>query len=129
MNKIETKHAPAAIGPYSQGVEAGGIVFLSGQIPISPETGEVVPGGTEAQARQVLKNMEAVLAAAGCDFSNVVKTTVYLKDMNDFQAMNSVYAEYFNGEILPARVAVEAARLPRDCRVEIDAIAFHAPKG
>lgn len=129
MNKIETKHAPAAIGPYSQGVEAGGIVFLSGQIPISPETGEVVPGGTEAQARQVLKNMEAVLAAAGCDFSNVVKTTVYLKDMDDFQAMNSVYAEYFNGEILPARVAVEAARLPRDCRVEIDAIAFHAPKG
>lgn len=129
MNKIETKHAPAAIGPYSQGVEAGGIVFLSGQIPISPETGEVVPGGTEAQARQVLKNMEAVLAAAGCDFLNVVKTTVYLKDMDDFQAMNSVYAEYFNGEILPARVAVEAARLPRDCRVEIDAIAFHAPKG
>lgn len=129
MNKIETKHAPAAIGPYSQGVEAGGIVFLSGQIPISPETGEVVPGGTEAQARQVLKNMEAVLAAAGCDFSDVVKTTVYLEDMDDFQAMNSVYAEYFNGEILPARVAVEAARLPRDCRVEIDAIAFHAPKG
>lgn len=129
MNKIETKHAPAAIGPYSQGVEAGGIVFLSGQIPISPETGEVVPGGTEAQARQALKNMEAVLATAGCDFSNVVKTTVYLKDMDDFQAMNSVYAEYFNGEILPARVAVEAARLPRDCRVEIDAIAFHAPKG
>ncbi len=119
---ISTDNAPGAIGPYSQAVKTGNMVFCSGQIPIDPVTGEFVSGDVAEQTRQVLKNLSAVLEAAGTDLSNVVKTTVFLADMNDFTAMNEVYAEFFNGN-KPARATVQAARLPRDARVEIDCIA------
>ncbi len=120
---IETKHAPQAIGPYSQAVRAAGLVFASGQIPIDPETGEFVAGGVAEQTAQVLKNLSAVLEAAGTGLDRVVKTTVFLADMNDFAAMNEVYGKFF-AENPPARATVEAARLPRDARVEIEAIAL-----
>lgn len=120
---IATKDAPQAIGPYSQAVKAGGFVFASGQIPIDPETGEFVSGGVAEQTAQVLKNLSAVLEAAGTQLASVVKTTVFLADMNDFAAMNEVYARFF-AENPPARATVEAARLPRDARVEIEAIAL-----
>lgn len=120
---IETGDAPQAIGPYSQAVRAAGFVFCSGQIPIDPQTGEFVPGGVAEQTRQVLKNLSAVLEAAGTGLERVVKTTVFLADMNDFAAMNEVYATFFT-ESAPARATVEAARLPRDARVEIEAIAL-----
>ena len=120
---VQTEHAPKAIGPYSQAVVAGGFVFASGQIPIDPQTGEFVAGGTAEQTEQVLRNLAAVLAAAGSSFAQVVKTTVYLADMNDFAAMNEVYGRYFATEP-PARATVQAARLPRDARVEIDVIAM-----
>ena len=119
---ISTENAPGAIGPYSQAVRAGNIVFLSGQIPIDPQTGEFVSGGVAEQTEQVLKNLSAVLEAAGTSLNNVVKTTVFLADMNDFTAMNEVYARYFS-ENKPARATVQAARLPRDARVEIECIA------
>ena len=119
---ISTENAPGAIGPYSQAVKAGNIVFLSGQIPIDPQTGEFVSGGVAEQTEQVLKNLSAVLEAAGTSLNNVVKTTVFLADMNDFTAMNEVYARYFS-ENKPARATVQAARLPRDARVEIECIA------
>ena len=117
-----TEQAPRAIGPYSQAVVAGGLVFASGQIPLDPQTGEFVAGGIREQTEQVLRNLGAVLAAAGSSFARVVKTTVYLADMNDFAAMNEVYGRYFQTEP-PARATVQAARLPRDARVEIDLIA------
>ena len=120
---ISTENAPGAIGPYSQAVRAGNIVFLSGQIPIDPQTGEFVSGGVAEQTEQVLKNLSAVLEAAGTSLNNVVKTTVFLADMNDFTAMNEVYARYFS-ENKPARATVQAARLPRDARVEIECIAI-----
>ena len=120
---VQTEHAPKAIGPYSQAVVAGGFVFASGQIPIDPQTGEFVAGGTAEQTEQVLRNLSEVLAAAGSSFAQVVKTTVYLADMNDFAAMNEVYGRYFATEP-PARATVQAARLPRDARVEIDVIAM-----
>jgi 2-iminobutanoate/2-iminopropanoate deaminase len=120
---ISTKDAPQAIGPYSQAVKAGGFVFASGQIPLDPETGEFVAGGVAEQTEQVLKNLSAVLEAAGTKLASVVKTTVFLADMNDFAAMNEVYARFF-AENPPARATVEAARLPRDARVEIEAIAL-----
>ena len=121
---ITTAKAPAAIGPYSQGIAAAGrAVFVSGQIPIDPATGNVVDGDIAAQTRQVLKNVEAVLEAAGASLGDVAKTTVLLADMNDFAAMNAVYAEFFKEEP-PARAAFQAARLPRDVRVEIEAVAF-----
>ena len=120
---IETKNAPQAIGPYSQAIKAAGLVFASGQIPIDPLTGEFVAGGIADQTEQVLKNLSAVLEAAGTGLARVVKTTVFLADMNDFVAMNQVYGRFF-GEEPPARATVEAARLPRDARVEIDAIAL-----
>ena len=120
---IETRHAPQAIGPYSQAVRAAGFVFASGQIPIVPETGEFVSGGVAEQTEQVLKNLSAVLEAAGTGLERVVKTTVFLADMDDFAAMNEVYGTFF-GEHPPARATVEAARLPRDARVEIEAIAL-----
>jgi 2-iminobutanoate/2-iminopropanoate deaminase len=119
---VKTGLAPQAIGPYSQAVKAGGFVFASGQIPIDPETGEFVSGGIAEQTRQVMKNLSAVLEAAGSDLQLVVKTTVFLADMSEFTAMNEVYGTFFSDEP-PARATVQAARLPRDARVEIEAIA------
>ncbi len=120
---ISTEKAPGAIGPYSQAVKAEGLVFCSGQIPIDPATGEFVSGGVAEQTEQVLTNLTAVLEAAGTGLGRVVKTTVFLADMNDFTAMNDVYARYF-AENKPARATVQAARLPRDAKVEIDCIAL-----
>ncbi len=120
---VTTDRAPAAIGPYSQAVVAGGLVFCSGQIPLDPATGEMVPGGIEEHTRRVLENLGAVLQAAGSGLERVVKTTVFLADMGDFGAMNGVYAEFF-GDDPPARAAVEAAALPRGARVEIEAVAL-----
>jgi 2-iminobutanoate/2-iminopropanoate deaminase len=119
---IKTNKAPQAIGPYSQAVRAGGFVFASGQIPLDPQTGEFVAGGIAEQTEQVLRNLSAVLEAAGTGLDRVVKTTVFLADMNDFAAMNEVYGRYFSGDA-PARATVEASRLPRDARVEIEVIA------
>jgi 2-iminobutanoate/2-iminopropanoate deaminase len=124
---IATERAPQAIGPYSQAVRAGNLIFASGQIPIDPATGEFVPGGIEEQTEQVLKNLTAVFAAAGVQMSQIVKTTVFLADMNDFSAMNGVYGRYFS-EKPPARATVQAGRLPKDARVEIDAIAVLEPR-
>lgn len=120
---VKTGLAPQAIGPYSQAIKAGGFVFASGQIPIDPETGEFVPGGIADQTRQVMKNLAAVLDAAGSDLQLVVKTTVYLADMAEFTAMNEIYGKFFSDEP-PARATVQAARLPRDARVEIEAVAL-----
>lgn len=122
---IRTKNAPAAIGPYSQAVRAGGFVFTSGQGALDPATGQIVPGGIEEQTRRTIENLRAVLSAADLDLSRVVKTTVFLKDMNHFPAMNAVYSEYFapEGVVPPARSTVEAARLPKDLLVEIEVIA------
>lgn len=122
---IQTAAAPAPVGPYSQAIAAQGrMVFVSGQIPLDPNTGSLVGGDdVAAQTKQVLTNLEAVLTAAGASFADVVKTTVFLKDMNDFAAMNAVYATAFNEEAAPARACVEVARLPKDVRVEIDCIA------
>ena len=119
---ISTQAAPAAIGPYSQGVGAGGIVITSGQIPLDPATGNFVEGGVAEQTRQSLLNVQAILAAAGLTLENVVKTTVFLKDMNYFAAMNEVYATFFPSNP-PARSAVQVGKLPRDAMVEIEAIA------
>ena len=119
---IATEDAPRAIGPYSQAVRAGNFVFASGQIPIDPATGEFVPGGIAEQTEQVLKNLTALFAAAGVGLDQIVKTTVFLADMNDFTAMNEVYGRFFS-EAPPARATVQAARLPRDAKVEIEAIA------
>lgn len=119
---IATDRAPRAIGPYSQAVRAGDLVFASGQIPIDPATGEFVAGGIAEQTEQVLRNLTAVFSAAGLGLSQVVKTTVFLANMDDFTAMNEVYGRFFGAEP-PARATVEAARLPRDARVEIEAIA------
>jgi 2-iminobutanoate/2-iminopropanoate deaminase len=120
---IQTEHAPNAIGPYSQAVKANGLVFASGQIPIDPQTGQFVAGGIAEQTEQVLKNLSAVLEAAGSGLNRIVKTTVFLADMQEFAAMNEVYGRFFQ-ELPPARATVEAARLPRDARVEIEAIAL-----
>ncbi len=119
---IKTDNAPAAIGPYSQAIQAGSFVFVSGQIPIDPATGLVVDGGIVEQTRQVLKNLVAVLQAAGCTTNDVLKTTIYLKDMGEFQLVNGIYAELFNSPF-PARATVEVARLPKDVMIEIDCIA------
>ena len=119
---ISTEKAPGAIGPYSQAVKEGNMVFCSGQIPIDPTTGEFVSNNVAEQTHQVLTNLSAVLEAAGTSLNNVVKTTVFLADMNDFTEMNEIYAEFFNDN-KPARATVQAARLPRDARVEIDCIA------
>jgi 2-iminobutanoate/2-iminopropanoate deaminase len=120
---IKTKKAPEAIGPYSQAVKAGSMIFTSGQIPIMPETGEVVQGDISRQAEQVLENLKAVLEAGGSNLAKVLKTTVFLKDMGDFAAMNAVYAKYFT-ENQPARSAVQVARLPKDVSIEIEAVAL-----
>ncbi len=119
---IATTAAPAAIGPYSQGVDGGSVVITSGQLPIDVSTGQFTDGGIAGQTRQSLENVKAVLAQAGLGMENIIKTTVFLKDMNDFAAMNEVYASFFPSEP-PARSAVEVARLPKDALVEIEAIA------
>ena len=119
---IATTSAPAAIGPYSQGIDGGSVVITSGQIPVDPATGAFPAGGIREQTRQSLKNVQAVLAQAGLSLENVIKTTVFLKDMNDFAAMNEVYASFFEKDP-PARSAVQVARLPKDAMVEIEAIA------
>lgn len=120
---IQTDGAPKAIGPYSQAVKAGGFVFCSGQIPLDPATGEMVTGSVADQTHRVLKNLKAVLAAAGTNLDKVVKTTVFLQDLADFAAMNAVYAEYFPEEP-PARATVQVARLPKDSLVEIEVVAL-----
>lgn len=119
---ISTAAAPAAIGPYSQGIRVGDLVFTSGQLPLDPATG-TFPEGIEAQTRQSLTNVKAILSQAGIGMDQVVKTTVFLKDMDDFAAMNQVYAQFFSEGSYPARSAVEVARLPKDARIEIEAIA------
>ncbi|MGA9752930.1 MAG: RidA family protein [Acidobacteriota bacterium] len=125
---VRTDGAPKAIGPYSQAVRAGGLVFCSGQIPLDPATMTVVEGGVAEQTRRVLQNLGAVLDAAGASLGTVVKTTVFLKDMSDFAAMNEAYAEFFPSDP-PARATVEVARLPKDVRVEIEVIALAGQEG
>ena len=118
---ISTTNAPAAIGPYSQAIEANGFVFASGQIPVNPETGEI-PEGIEAQAEQVMKNVKNLLEAAGTSVDQVVKTGVFIKNMDDFATINGIYAKYF-AKVCPARSCVEVARLPKDVLLEMEAIA------
>ncbi len=120
--RVQTDKAPQAIGPYSQAIKTGGFVFASGQIAIVPQTGDLIAGGIAEQTEQALKNLTAVLEAAGSSLDQVVKTTVFLLDMTEFGAMNEIYGRFFTGEP-PARATVQAARLPRDARVEIEAIA------
>ena len=119
---IHTDSAPAAIGPYSQAIQIGDLLFVSGQVPIDPSTGAIVEGDIKAQAQQSLNNLKAILNAAGTNMGAVVKTTVFLADMNAFAAMNEVYAQFFQ-EPFPARSAVQVGRLPKDAKVEIEAIA------
>jgi 2-iminobutanoate/2-iminopropanoate deaminase len=119
--KIATPNAPQAIGPYSQAIRCGDFLFVSGQIAIDPQTSDIVEGDIEAQTEQVLKNIAAIIDAAGMSLQNVTKCTCFLKDMNDFVKFNGVYERYF-GEILPARETVEVSRLPKDVRVEVSAI-------
>ena len=120
---IATTAAPGAIGPYSQAIEAGGFVFVSGQLPLDPATGAFVPGGVEEQAEQSLRNLKAVLAGAGCTLGDVVKTTVFLSDMDNFAAMNEVYAEFFSMPF-PARSAVAVKTLPKNALVEVECTAI-----
>lgn len=122
MNVISTKNAPATVGPYSQAIDCGDLVFLSGQIPLVPETGLVADGGLEAQAHQMFANIKAVLAEAGMSLSNVVKTTVFMTDLSQFAAFNAIYAEYFKAPY-PARSCVEVSALPKGVLVECELIA------
>jgi 2-iminobutanoate/2-iminopropanoate deaminase len=122
MEKIATEEAPRAIGPYSQAVRAAGLVFLSGQIALDPETGKLEGGGIRAEAERVMQNLAAVLLAAGLSFDHVVKTTIYLVDFADFETVNEIYGKRFS-KVLPARATVQVSALPRGARVEIDAIA------
>lgn len=122
---ISTNQAPAAIGPYSQAVKAGDFLYISGQLPLEPETGKIAEGGIVAQTNQSLANLKAIVLSAGYTMEDIVKVNVYLSDMNDFPAMNAVYAEYFRSDF-PARAAVQVARLPRDAMVEIEAVAYRA---
>ena len=123
ISVIQTANAPRAIGPYSQGVCAGDLVFVSGQMPADPKTGEIVGGGVSEQAKQVFENIKAVLEAADCTMESVVKATVFLKNMDDFVTVNGIYGTYFNGAVLPARAAVEVSRLPKDILVEVEVVA------
>lgn len=122
LKVISTEKAPAAIGPYSQAIISGNLVYTSGQIPLKPVTGELVTETIEAQTRQVLENLSAVLEAAGTSLKNVIKTTVFIKDMKDFAVINRIYGEYFSVPF-PARSCVEVAALPRDVKIEIEAVA------
>ena len=122
--QIITENAPSAIGPYSQAVSCGQFIFASGQLGLDPATGDFAPGGVEAQARQSLTNLRAVLEASGSGMDKVVKTTVFLRDIGDFAAVNAIYAEFFEGTVYPARSAVQVAALPKDGLVEIEAIAL-----
>lgn len=119
---IHTHHAPAAIGPYSQAVRAGDLLFVSGQIPIDPATGQLIEGSVAEQTHRLMSNIDAILTEGGFDFTNVVKTTIFLQSMDDFATVNEVYASYFNGNF-PARETVEVSRLPKNARVEISVIA------
>jgi 2-iminobutanoate/2-iminopropanoate deaminase len=119
---VSTADAPAAIGPYSQAIKAGNLLFLSGQIPLDPATGQMVSGGIEPQTRRVFANIDAILKAAGLSFANVVSATVYVTDMNDFGKVNEIYATYFSAPA-PARATVQVARLPKDALVEIQVVA------
>jgi len=121
--EIKTDKAPAAIGPYSQGIQAGNLIFSSGQLPIDPATGEIAAGGVEGQARQVFENLKAVLNASGADLADVLKTTVFIKDMNDFGKVNEIYGSYFSAPY-PARSCFEVARLPKDVLIEAEAVAL-----
>ena len=123
LSAVSTESAPKALGPYSQAIRAGQFVFVSGQVPIDPATGNLVQGSIAEQTRRALQNIGAILEAAGASFSHVVRTTVYLADLGDFAAMNDVYATFFTAP-QPARSTMQAARLPRDARIEIDVIAF-----
>ena len=123
MEQIHTDSAPQAIGPYSQAIIANGFIFLSGQIPLDPAKMQIVEGGIEEQTEQVFANIKAVLAAAGSSLERVVKTTVFIADMNEFAAMNDIYAAHF-GDVRPARSTIQAARLPRDVKIEIEVIAL-----
>lgn len=120
---INTTKAPGAIGPYSQGIKAAGLVFVSGQLPVDPQTGEFAIGGIEAQTKQSLENIKAVLAEAGTSMDKVIKTTVFLQDMGDFAAMNGVYSEYFTNEC-PARSCIQVAKIPKGAMLEIEVIAL-----
>jgi len=120
---LTTKNAPEAIGPYSQAIKVGDLLYTSGQIPINPATGQVVQGGIEAQTKQVLENINAILVNAGSSFKNVIKSTVFVKDMNDFTTINNIYGQYFK-DPYPARSLVEVARLPKDVLIEIEVIAL-----
>jgi 2-iminobutanoate/2-iminopropanoate deaminase len=122
LQRVQTDRAPAAIGPYSQAIVHGGLVFTAGQIPLDPASGEMVHGDVTVQAERVMQNLAAVLEAAGSSLDRVIKTTVFLRDMDDFAAMNEVYGRYF-GDHRPARSAVQAARLPKDSILEIEAVA------
>jgi 2-iminobutanoate/2-iminopropanoate deaminase len=124
MQAISSPGAPKAIGPYSQAIRAGQLLFLSGQVALDPANGQMVEGGVAEQTRRIFENLGAVLAAGGRSFADVVRTTVFLADMNDFAAMNEIYGQYFK-EPYPARATVQVARLPRDARVEIDVIASY----
>lgn len=123
LKKVHTDNAPAAVGPYSQAMIAGDFMYVSGQLPMDPAAGKIVEGGIEEQTRQCLTNAMAILKEAGVDYKNVVKTTVFLKDMNEFAPMNGVYAEFFTDH-KPARAAVEVARLPLDVKVEIQMFVY-----
>ena len=121
---VSSPDAPAAIGPYSPAIRAGQLLFISGQVPIDPATGQMIEGDVAAQTRRVLDNVGALLVAADRSFADVVRTTIFLADMNDFAAVNAIYAQYFS-EPYPARATVQVARLPKDARVEIDVIACY----
>ncbi len=124
---VYTEKAPKPVGPYSQAIIAGDFIFTAGQIPIDPKTNQIVQGDIKEQTRQVLENLKAVLEEAGASFDDVVKVTVYMKDLNEFSAMNEVYSEYFKNSP-PARTTVEVSRLPRDVKIEIDLIALKKEK-
>lgn len=120
---IQTEHAPAAIGPYSQAVKTRDLIFVSGQLPIDPNTGRLVTGDIRDQARQAMQNLGAILSAAGSSFGRIVKTTLYIADMDQFATINEIYAEFFSGQP-PARACIQVARLPRDAGIEVEAVAL-----
>lgn len=124
---VQTADAPAAIGPYSQAIRSGDLLFTSGQVALDPATGQMVSGGIDAEIAQVMHNLEAVLAASGLDFGHVLKTTIFLADMADFAAVNTVYGKAFEGDVPPARSTVQVAGLPRGARVEIELVARYPP--